>query len=247
MIELIHSRFIFAPISDILEETISACSTLELGIENQPLSEYILQTTFLKMTGASEQKLKCICWEMASRDYGYRYEYLKKTHGECSDYKDKNAIYKELIERIKNIDSKFQPSELFDDKQKLINNSKGLLYNIITNSCIESWVERGMHLSRTTSPHDYITANQLKLDENNIFESSLIESYILIVYRHRNRCAHNLKSFQNNLPTLKTLENPTYVFENYFYRYLLLIILDTIFVKLYEEYTRLLESIPSTM
>ena len=92
MIELIHSRFIFAPISDIFEETISDCSTLELGIENQPLSEYILQTTFLKMTGASEQKLKCICWEMASRDYEYRYEYLKNTHGECSDYKDKNAI-----------------------------------------------------------------------------------------------------------------------------------------------------------
>ena len=152
-----------------------------------------------------------------------------------------------MVSRIKSIDSTFQPSEFFDDKQKLISDSKVLLYNILSNSCIEAWVERGIHLSRTTSPHDYITANQLKLDEKNLFESSLSESYTSIVYRHRNRCAHNLKSYQNNLPTLKTLEKSTYVFENYFYRYLLLIILDTIFVKLYEEYTRLLESIPSIM
>lgn len=249
MIESIHSRFISAPISNILEEAIRACSTLDTGIENQPLSEYILQTTFLKMTGASEQKLKCICWEMASRDYEYRYQYLKNTHGECSSYVDKNAIYKELIERIKNVNSSFQPSKLFDNTQKpiLIQDCKKELYNLLTDSCVETWVERGIHLSKTNPNNDYIAANQLKLDEKNIFDSSLIDLYTTIVYRHRNRCAHNLKSYQNNLPTLKTLENQSYIFENYFYRYLLLIVLDKIFIKLYEEYMRLLESIPATL
>jgi len=245
MIDFIHTKFISTPISDILEEATDACSILDPGIENQPLSEYILQTTFLKMTGASEQKLKCICWEMASRDYAYRYSYTTgNTHGECSSYKDKNDIYKELIEQIKNIDSTFQISTFFDNKQKIINDIKTDLYNILTNSCIETWVERGIQLSKAQSSHDFITASQLKLDEKNLFESSLIESYTTIVYKHRNRCAHNLKSFQNNLPTLRTLEKTTYVFENYFYRYLLLILIDNIFIKLYKEYNRLSDIIP---
>ena len=51
-----------------------------------PLYDYVLQTTFLKMTGSQEQKLKCIQWELATDDYEYRYDILSKSIGELSNY-----------------------------------------------------------------------------------------------------------------------------------------------------------------
>ena len=59
-----------------MRETVTACTGIGDGVETQSLCEYVLQTTFLKMTGASEQKLKCICWEIATYDYEYRHRYL---------------------------------------------------------------------------------------------------------------------------------------------------------------------------
>lgn len=83
-----HQQFIQTPILDILRDTVTSCRAIGDGIEVHPLCEYIMQTTFLNMTGASEQKLKCICWEMATNDYEYRYELLRSPIGECSNYKD---------------------------------------------------------------------------------------------------------------------------------------------------------------
>ena len=100
-----HYNFITTPIFNILKESVIACRGIGDGIETQTISEYILQTTFLKMTGASEQKLKCICWELATNDYEYRYQYLNKNYGECSNYNDKNAIYNDLIKAIIKLDT----------------------------------------------------------------------------------------------------------------------------------------------
>ena len=45
------------------------------------LKDYFLSSIFLRMTGAQEQKLKCICWEIATHNYDFRYEYMKKVWG----------------------------------------------------------------------------------------------------------------------------------------------------------------------
>ena len=96
-----HNEFIQTPIFNILQECVLACNGLDDNIETQPLHEYIMQSVFLKMTGASEQKLKCICWEMATEDYEYRYDFLNnKKYGECSSYDEKSKIYKDIIGQI---------------------------------------------------------------------------------------------------------------------------------------------------
>jgi hypothetical protein len=51
-----HTDFILSPITDILREVVSANAGIGNGIETYPLSEYILQSAFLKMTGFQEQK-----------------------------------------------------------------------------------------------------------------------------------------------------------------------------------------------
>lgn len=98
----IHSDFILAPILDVFTDGVNACKGVGDGIETQPLSEYVLSSLFLKATGAQEQKLKCICWEIATHDYDFRYQFMRGDFqlGEYSDYKSKNKIYNFLIRQI---------------------------------------------------------------------------------------------------------------------------------------------------
>ena len=70
-----HAGFILSPLSDILREGNSACRGIGDEMASFALSEYVMQTIFIKMTGALEQKMKCICWDMATKDFEYRYDY----------------------------------------------------------------------------------------------------------------------------------------------------------------------------
>jgi hypothetical protein len=293
-----QSKFIRTPITDILKDTVNACNGIGQGIETQSLGEYVLQTTFLKMTGASEQKLKCICWEMATRDYAYRYQYLKKNYGECSSYADKNSIYKDLIDRILAIDSDFSIDRLFEDvdisekideliekKIKEAQKKQEANKNRVLNTDEIQRLEEGIRLQfnkNGISDKDKSCFTRMVLFENiqdkleDILDSTLIERweqndyldyislwkglscysfaqgemllckelhklYTDIVYVHRNRCAHNLLSYQNNLPTLKTLLNENFVYDNYYFRFSILILLDEIFVRLYKAYMELIK------
>ena len=86
----LHTDFILTPIKTILDEGVNACQSLPSGIESFPISEYHFQSLFLRMTGASEQKMKCIFWQMATDDVQYRYKYLNyQGIGECSTYASK--------------------------------------------------------------------------------------------------------------------------------------------------------------
>ena len=96
-----HNKFILSPVSNILKDVVSASSGIGDGIETYPLCDYVMQSVFLKMTGAQEQKMKCIVWELATNDYDYRYErFTKSPLGECSNYTEKKTIYNDLIKQI---------------------------------------------------------------------------------------------------------------------------------------------------
>lgn len=87
----VHTSFILEPLENILKKGITPGTAIDDGINAFPIGEYFMQSLFLRMTGAQEQKMKCICWELATNNYQYRYEFLKnKSYGECSSYKDKH-------------------------------------------------------------------------------------------------------------------------------------------------------------
>ena len=286
-------KFILTPIVEILQDTVNACKGISKGIETQSLGEYVLQTTFLKMTGAQEQKLKSICWEMATNDYGYRYKYLNKNYGECSSYVDKNNIYKDMVEMISKMEKGFTVATMFDDvnitlklgeliqqkvretiqkheKQKgrkltdeekermtagmtTFYNRKGLcgkerssfcrrvvfeevqekIDKIVGNSLVTQWEEHSylnyMEKWNTLSKWSFAIDGMLLSKE-------LQDFYKSVVYDHRNKCAHNLVSVHKNLPTLKTMEEEDYVYDNYYFRFSVLVLLDDIFVRLYMKY-----------
>lgn len=295
-----QDKFILTPIQNILVETRDACRGIGDSIETQSLCDYVMQTTFLKMTGASEQKLKCICWELATNDYEYRYQYLKKNYGECSTYDAKSSVYADLLKSIKKINPQYNIETLFEDmdvssklpeliekkikktqknqerdkkrkltdielekmakgmtayyaKRGLCNEEKAAFSRILVFENVKNNVDSvvGESLIVMWNQHNY--ANYLRIWNtlsdmgfaigDTLLCKELQDIYTGKIYAHRNRCAHNLTSYQNNLPTLKTLLSDDYVYENYFLYFSILILLDEVFMRLYKKYKEIVNSV----
>ncbi|MBP5680895.1 MAG: hypothetical protein J6X31_07590 [Bacteroidales bacterium] len=230
-----HYDFIVSPLIDILKNGLTACKGVEDSIASFPMSDDVLKSLFLKMTGAQEQKMKCILWDIATIDYEFRYKYLKDSnkYGECSSYGSKNLIYKTIIDKIKNLDNSFNISQIFD-----VNKLKQIIKEIkeiSDNTIISIWQKREYDFYKTNYSKK-ININQIAKDTN-LFESSLQDVYEKVVYKHRNKCAHNTLSYQRNKPDLKTIAEDDYGYQNYYFRYTLIIIIDSIFMALYKKYT----------
>lgn len=227
-----HTDFILSPITSILKEIVSANRAIGNGIETYPLSEYIMQSVFLKMTGFQEQKMKCICWELATDDYEYRYKrYSKNPLGECSSYQDKKEIYKDLTDLIKKLDPDFVVTTALDRSSIRISTLTEMK-DILERSNLSSWSQNVFY--------EFITDTTLFplaafATAQNLFDNDLQDKYKLL-YNHRNRCAHNTLSYQENLPTLTSLFKINHKDDNYFVRFALLILLDKIFIELYQKY-----------
>lgn len=227
-----HSDFILSPISNILKEAVSASGGIGSGIETFPLCDYVMQSIFVKMTGFQEQKMKCICWDVASVDFEYRYQFTKSPLGECSSYPDKNAIYKDLIKLVKK--SGLNIDDVFRDREGLITSATKDIYETFENTNLLVWAQAAFFdFSHIQSS---IKRNHIA-SESDIFSDSKLKAwYVDHLYRHRNRVAHNTSSYQQNLPTLKTLMDEKYKYENYFLFFFLLILIDNIFIEAHSKF-----------
>lgn len=247
----IHQKFIETPISNILKEAVTACKTIGDGIETHPLAEYVFQTAFLQMTGASEQKLKCICWEMATYDYEFRSDFLNKPKDKLhlqstlSKYDSKKHLFEKVQSCIKNIIPHWQATEIINKKQELLNKCKKTLENILSTSPLIKWYPK-FYLDYQKEIATYQSTDFANPINNNtglsFLESTLLELYDTHTYKHRNRCAHNARSYQQHLPTLTSLADRKYIGDNYFLMYFVLILMDELFMVLYQEYLKALES-----
>lgn len=237
-----HSGFILSPLSDILREGNSACRGIGDEMASFALSEYVMQTIFIKMTGALEQKMKCICWDMATTDYDYRNDYLnKKKYGECSDWNSKNGIYKDLIDNIQKKEHDFHPSSLINED--FLNDIMNEVKDIFLHSNMSVWQNRQYVYFRDKYQETFRANQIIDIQKGakgfKLFESDLQKLFEKAVYLHRNRCAHNTLSYQNNKPELDSLAENDGINNNYFYRYALLILMDEVYIALFRKYVEL--------
>ncbi|MCL2246794.1 MAG: hypothetical protein FWC10_06750 [Lentimicrobiaceae bacterium] len=236
-----NNDFILSSITDILKDVVSASAGIGSGIETYPLCDYIMQSVFLKMTGFQEQKMKCICWELATNDYEYRYDFTKTPLGECSQYKDKYKVYQDLIEQIKKNKSDFDILAL--NKNDILTTTISEIQNNFSNTNLSIWAQNSFNEfinNNNIQVEDFIVLKNAQSAETKLFENSLKDKYD-VLYKHRNSCAHNTKSYQQNLPTLKILADENYKYENYFVWFTILILIDKVFIELYKEYLKTLE------
>lgn len=252
----VHTDFILTPISSVLKDGVSACRGISGGIENIAVCDYVMQSLFLRMTGFQEQKLKCICWDLATDDYEYRFKrFAQKTLGECSCYDEKNTVMNDIIDIIRKYEPEFDTDTVID-KNLLKKSVFSSLESIFQGSVLKSWAEHQYQDFEKIFPKIQPTCF-LKRGEKSysLFAKcdncSLMDrrtkartcgnlqnlAYIFEqLYKHRNRCAHNTSSYQQNLPTLKLLSTPEYIYENYFVRFSVLMLIDSVVVMLYQKY-----------
>lgn len=246
-----HSSFILSPIESILDDVASVTRAIGGGIAAFPIWEYVLQSVFLKMTGAQEQKMKCICWEIASVDFDIRRDiYLKWDLGECSTLKHKRVVFKYLCDAMTKIKKDFDIAseidlpQIFDDTQNIItrfyeeSGIKGFMgrafaeYKIVYGSI-------GYHCLSSKLIFNNCDNCSHRTDSGKPFTCSVRKGLTYMynsLYNHRNRCAHNVLSFQQNRPSLDTLYDDDSIYENYFIRFSLLIMIDKILISLFKSF-----------
>lgn len=217
-------------------------------METYPLCEYIMQSVFLKMTGFNEQKLKCILWELATNDYEFRYNFLKSDYGECSSYKDKEKVFKDLYDAIRKKNHDFTLSDI---KVNLIKDTLDAFAKRFERCIFIKWLPKAYEdynsIVSFFSDKQFLTENKksgfasvslfVKKEslQGNDKNNNIREAFEHL-YKHRNRCAHNLASYQDNLPKLIILGSEEDKYENWFVRFFVMTVIDDIFVRLYQQY-----------
>lgn len=251
-----HEKFILTPITSILNDDCYAMSVLEDGLETFPISEYMMQSLFLRMTGFQEQKVKCILWELATDDYELRYRRFNKEQiGEASTYSDKIKVFGDLAKATKALLPKGGALGTDEELGDVIDSTLLFLKDLSEQRFMKGWsrkqygdcVNLFSFLGKECLLHSKGETYEIfarcdnckrksRANDGSICKKSTLRQVYDFVYKHRNRCAHNTVSYQQNLPSLEKLQDKDYIFENYFVRFAILIIIDKMFVLLFKKY-----------
>jgi len=225
-----------------MSDVVNSSAGIGDGIETFPLCDYVMQSVFIKMTGFQEQKMKSVCWSLASNDFEYRYELTKKPLGECSSYEDKEEVYADIISQIKKRDTRFKISDTLN-KEKILSETADKIKSTFTGTNLSVWTQK--RFDEFDIIWSQVRGSHFANGETLFFKSgsdfSLRTIYEDHLYRHRNRIAHNTQSYQQNLPTLKTLISESYRYENYFFYFSILALIDNVIIELFRNYLTLLD------
>ena len=219
-----HKDFILTPLSSLIEQTLRPLDLYKGQICNYIMKEYVLQTLFMKLTGCMEQKAKCILWDIATHDFEYRRDFLRDNskQGEYSKYDSKNYVYRTLVNH----------GGIIDDQKKgeLLTQLKDFKKDILVESILKVWLPREL---RDLKIKELFAIKRWAGDS--LLESPLNDTIYESLYKHRNRCAHNVLSYHGNVM------NPQKIKEvgdaSYATWFTLLVLMDMIYMDLYEMFT----------
>ena len=228
--EMKHEEFILSPIEQILEDAANVTKLLNKRIEAFPLNDYILRSVFLEMTGFQEQKFKCIAWDIATENFEFRFDYLRNYAGNYfSNYDEKNKLYNKLIEILGGSVGLSKT-----EKKLILDDAKARIKSIIEKSNLKDWNRRDYKVFIDNIAVE-INEKEIALDKHLFKKKGSTQEIYKKLYLNRNRVAHNIPSYQQNLPKFKILEDEKFGYSNYFVWFYILIVIDRIMINLYKK------------
>ena len=246
-----HRKFIKQPLLELLRMVVSSASSVGNGIEISAINDYIIHSLFLQMTGAQEQKLKCVVWDLANRDLQYRYDrYTKWDLGECSAIKEKNSVYADIINHILPLNPVYKIFADVVQKKQFLEHILEEVDNALSSSNLlhthcHQYVEfkevwNNLKGSNIDGGGQLIIIAKNNKQNEDLADNEQIFGIYRLLYLHRNRCAHNVMSYQDNLPPLWELRD-SYLQNHYniFLFIAVLVLIDEMIMKAYSEYERL--------
>lgn len=246
-----HRQFIKKPLLVLLRTVVSSASSVGSGLEVSAINDYVIHSLFLQMTGAQEQKLKCVVWDLANRDLQYRYErYNKWDLGECSAIKEKNSVYADIINHVLPLNPAYKIFADVAQKKQFLEHILKEVDNVISTSNLvhthhHQYVDfqnvwNALKGSNIDGGGQLIITAKNNTQNDYLADNEQIFGIYRLLYLHRNRCAHNVMSYQDNLPPLWELRD-SYLQKHYniFLFIAVLVMIDEMIVKAYSEYERL--------
>ena len=228
-----HESFIRTSITSEMDKACQACVSLGSGIDNYTLKDYMFQSLLLRLTGFEEQKLKCICWDMATVDFEYRRRLLNNDDrlGEYSSLDAKSKIYsalRALITRLEGI-----PFDInnYINKGQIAKSAKNEVETIFNKTSFYYWAER----EYKSFSYNKSLFKPCHFANEGLFEECFTNVYNKL-YMMRNSIAHNTSSYQENIPAFKKLLILDTVEDNYFTWFATLNLIDKIFTEMYFVY-----------
>lgn len=217
------------------------------GIRGYPNSSYLLQSLFIRLTGYQEQKMKSIAWDVATHDFDFRREYIENINkwGEFTTWDTRKKFFETLYKhyRLTSGNILITPDEV-QSKLEAVRNE-------LINSLLESQVSqsniRSLKYVMDDSNYNWsnVCVENMKQGDGVLQKFSSVSlvkkdsdlytrSEQMVRWRHR--IAHNTQSYQQDYPKLNTLRmNDSGIVYNYFEWYLLILIIDEMFVELYKK------------
>lgn len=225
----VRTDFITTSVFEILQQGIAAAECLQQdSIDTYPILDYLLQSVFLRMTGFEEQKLRTICWEVATVDLDYRYKTLQGhvSYGEFSKLDDKKSVFTLLKDKTKEYGGEFN---IDSKKTDILNEVKFEMEVAMKDSLIARSFPDEYHryeiFVKTWRTDHFAKSNQLLAGN--------IEKVYDALYKQRNRCAHNTASYQQDMLSLTEMQDSQMMNYNYFSYFAILLLLDKVFTESY--------------
>ena len=107
-----------------IEEMCNACGNMDETLRFYPLTEYLLSSVLLRLTGFIEQKLDILQLILCNMDGKVRYNLLRKSHALSSNYDTVNSIYitfSKIINKLECdyaiIEKMYKGKSLFDNRE----------------------------------------------------------------------------------------------------------------------------------
>lgn len=237
-----HKDFILSPITNIVDEATSAISLLGDGMHTNPLMNYLFHSVFMQMTGSQEQKLKCVCWEVATIDYEFRYKWMNKKQegkiGECSDFEDKTKVYELLLKQLGEEYKSGINTMFTEEKTCLLDDAK---------ACVEEFGKQSIFKPAEVKYLDFLSfSSKMQITDimtktglfggTQFLGMTLKDVYTDKLYRQRNRNAHNTLSYQTNTPSFAQLYAKDSFYDNYFIYFYMLALIDGMIRILFEQW-----------
>lgn len=228
----VRTDFISTSVFEILQEGVAAAECIQQeGVDTYPILGYLLQSVFLRMTGYEEQKLRNICWEVATMDLDYRYQMIqgRVSYGEYSSLEDKKKVYDLLREKTRAFGADFA---LDTKKVVMLDEVKTEMETVMKDSLISNSFPADYHqygvFVKSCKKEHFASGGQLL--------GGTLEKVYEALYKQRNRCAHNTLSYQQDTITFIEMRDSQMINSNYFSYFAILLILDKIFTEVFHIY-----------
>jgi hypothetical protein len=250
-----RTKFILTPILNIIEEAVRIAACIPHGVLNCPLQEYFMQSTFLKVAGAFEQKLADmveVINEVEKRpkepedkrlkiSFGISYDNLKTVHEALYDRICGTPwVIRDLTDSLSNQERKAMIQAAITDYVEAIQGSPILYWEQRTYQQITKTnsvpLQTGTPLSETMF---FMPNKQSKYPR--VLCGSLEQYYNKIIYRHRNFVAHNVYAKAEYPDTPLKMLTHVNVNKQYCTMLIILLLLDKFFMTLFEHYCKVFQ------